>query len=151
MGQCQCSLLGLYALLMLSKLLLRYVDDYCFVTTDLAKAIRFLDAMNAGKDIHYSLLTLSSIIHPGHPEYGAFIVPEKTLTNFDYDTDLLSRTSLIEKGVPVSEFFWLISKTLVQVFPWCGLLIDMNGLSVSVDYSRYRGQRAFRLLPLQHA
>ena len=31
------------------KLLLRYVDDYCYITTDRSKAIHFLDVMNAGR------------------------------------------------------------------------------------------------------
>ncbi|BGP56240.1 hypothetical protein JCM8202_005757 [Rhodotorula sphaerocarpa] len=48
------------------SLLLRYVDDFLFVTTDLELATRFLRVM-----------------HAGLPEYGCFISPEKRLSNFD--------------------------------------------------------------------
>jgi len=52
-------------------LLLRLIDDYLFITTDLGKAKRFLGMMVEG-----------------HPEYGCFISKEKTLTNFDYDPNM---------------------------------------------------------------
>ncbi|KAG8899700.1 hypothetical protein FRB99_006494 [Tulasnella sp. 403] len=48
------------------NLLLRYVDDYLFVTTKLSMALHFLDVMTQG-----------------HPEYGCFISKDKTLTNFE--------------------------------------------------------------------
>ncbi|THG96236.1 hypothetical protein EW026_g5564 [Hermanssonia centrifuga] len=74
-----------------SSVLLRLIDDYLLVTTDLAQARKFLNVMNKG-----------------HAEYGCFISRDKTLTNFHDET-----------------------------FPWCGYLIDMSDLSVSVDYSRF--------------
>ncbi|KAF8440397.1 hypothetical protein L210DRAFT_3319167, partial [Boletus edulis BED1] len=43
------------------------------VTTSLRKAESFLGMMNAG-----------------HPEYGCTISQEKTLTNFDYDVDIMN-------------------------------------------------------------
>ncbi|KAF9468018.1 hypothetical protein BDZ94DRAFT_1154856, partial [Collybia nuda] len=43
--------------------------------TSLPRAKRFLDMMNQG-----------------HPEYGCFISREKTLTNFDYDAQILNVT-----------------------------------------------------------
>ncbi|CUA77091.1 telomerase reverse transcriptase [Rhizoctonia solani] len=52
------------------NLLLRFVDDYLFVTTDIKEARKFLN-----------------IMHQGHPEYGCIIAEEKTLTNF-VDTDI---------------------------------------------------------------
>ncbi|EIM91100.1 uncharacterized protein STEHIDRAFT_49096, partial [Stereum hirsutum FP-91666 SS1] len=39
--------------------------------TDLSKARQFLEVMNRG-----------------HPEYGCFISRDKTLTNFDHDTQI---------------------------------------------------------------
>lgn len=53
---------------------MRLVDDYLFVTTDLSRARLFLDIMNQG-----------------HPEYGCFIGKEKTLTNIDYDVQIMNR------------------------------------------------------------
>ncbi|EUC61459.1 telomerase reverse transcriptase [Rhizoctonia solani AG-3 Rhs1AP] len=47
------------------NLLLRFVDDYLFITTDIKQARTFLN-----------------IMHQGHPEYGCIIAEEKTLTNF---------------------------------------------------------------------
>lgn len=49
------------------------MDDYLFVTTCPRKAKAFLDTMTAG-----------------HPEYGCMISEEKTLTNFDYDTQIMN-------------------------------------------------------------
>ncbi|CAG8450523.1 789_t:CDS:2 [Ambispora gerdemannii] len=49
-------------------LLLRWVDDFLYITTKKNKAVQFLDVMCKG-----------------HPEYGCFINKEKTLANFDYD------------------------------------------------------------------
>ncbi|GLB40371.1 putative telomerase reverse transcriptase [Lyophyllum shimeji] len=62
------------------------------------------------------------MMEKGHPEYGCFIAKEKTLTNFDY-------------GIQVSN----VTEPKQQSFPWCGYMINMQDLSVSVDYSRYRG------------
>jgi telomerase reverse transcriptase len=53
----------------LSQMLVRLIDDYLLVTTDLEKAKSFWQVMNAG-----------------HTEYGCFISPDKTLVNFDCDT-----------------------------------------------------------------
>ncbi|CAE6487369.1 unnamed protein product, partial [Rhizoctonia solani] len=47
------------------NLLLRFVDDYLFITTNVKEARKFLN-----------------IMHEGHPEYGCIIAEEKTLTNF---------------------------------------------------------------------
>ncbi|CAG8599166.1 8741_t:CDS:2 [Ambispora leptoticha] len=49
-------------------LLLRWVDDFLYITTEKNKAVQFLDVMCEG-----------------HPEYGCFINKEKSLANFDYD------------------------------------------------------------------
>ncbi|KAG7089455.1 hypothetical protein E1B28_011140 [Marasmius oreades] len=85
--------------------LLRNVDDYLYVTTRLEKARKFVDMMSKG-----------------HPEYGCFISKGKTLTNFDYDEELMNVTGPMDK-----------------CFPWCGYLIAMKDLSVYNDYSRYHG------------
>ncbi|CCM03069.1 uncharacterized protein FIBRA_05189 [Fibroporia radiculosa] len=49
----------------LQCLLLRMIDDYLFVTTDISKARKFL-----------------AMMAKGHPDYGCFISRDKTLTNF---------------------------------------------------------------------
>ncbi|KAL0953283.1 hypothetical protein HGRIS_004533 [Hohenbuehelia grisea] len=87
------------------SLLLRMVDDYLFVTTNLSAAKEFLGMMVQG-----------------HPEYGCFISKEKTLTNFDYDEQVMNVTEAKQRA-----------------FPWCGYTIDMKTLAVSVDYSRFYG------------
>ncbi|KAG6862537.1 hypothetical protein C0995_000085 [Termitomyces sp. Mi166 len=55
------------------SVLLRLIDDYLFITMSRTKAVQFLAMMNKG-----------------HPEYGCFISMEKTLTNFDYETQILN-------------------------------------------------------------
>lgn len=87
------------------NLLLRYVDDYLFITTRLSTARKFLDTMSKG-----------------HPEYGCFIAPEKTLTNFDCN-DHNPNVVLPSEGKRGG-------------FPWCGVRIDMQKLCVSADYTR---------------
>ncbi len=64
------------------KLLLRWVDDYLFITTEEQKANQFLRVMNAGQlyDFVISMYFLMTFL--GHPEYGCLISHEKTLTNF---------------------------------------------------------------------
>ncbi|KXH48894.1 telomerase reverse transcriptase [Colletotrichum simmondsii] len=51
-------------------LLLRLIDDFLLITTDKAKARRFVRVM-----------------HGGLPEYGVAVSPNKTLVNFDMDFD----------------------------------------------------------------
>ncbi|RXW18136.1 hypothetical protein EST38_g7715 [Candolleomyces aberdarensis] len=60
------------------------------------------------------------MMNQGHPEYGCFIGKDKTLTNFDHGAQIMN---VVE---PSSKYF-----------PWCGHLINMQDLSVTVDYSRY--------------
>ncbi|CAL1716650.1 unnamed protein product [Somion occarium] len=55
----------------------------------------------------------------GHPEYGCFIARDKTLTNFETDDP--------------TTFIGPEQKS----FPWCGYLINMFDLSVTVDYGRF--------------
>ncbi|KAL9714258.1 Telomerase reverse transcriptase [Leucoagaricus gongylophorus] len=85
--------------------LFRVIDDYLLVTTNLAKARSFLDMMNQG-----------------HPEYGCFISKDKTMTNFDYDHQIMN-----------------VVDQRARHFHWCGYAIDMKDLSISVDYTRYHG------------
>ncbi|KZP22725.1 hypothetical protein FIBSPDRAFT_910389 [Athelia psychrophila] len=58
----------------------------------------------------------------GHPEYGCIIAQDKTLTNFDNGAHVMNVTDPHQLK-----------------FPWCGYSIDMQNLSISVDYARYQG------------
>lgn len=88
------------------SLLMRYTDDFLLVTTSKRQAKRFYNVMRKG-----------------HPEYGCFISPEKTLVNFDL-VDPLSSSPLIPR-------------TYTPNFPWCGLTLDTKTLGVSTDLTRY--------------
>jgi telomerase reverse transcriptase len=65
------------------------------------------------------------LMEAGFKEYGCQISIDKALTNIP-----LARVgrSLVN------------SRSSRHPFPWCGLLIDQQDLSVTVDYSRYVGQ-----------
>jgi hypothetical protein len=57
------------------QVLMRWVDDYLLVTTNIDKARDFLRMMNEG-----------------HPEYGCFISRDKTYTNFAIDEQIMNVT-----------------------------------------------------------
>lgn len=98
------------------------MDDYLFVTTCPWKAKSFLEMMSAG-----------------HPEYGCKISEEKTLTNFDYDAQVMN---VIPPGQRCTSSNILRGKELIgttSVFPWCGLLVDTTDLSILADLTRYGG------------
>ena len=40
----------------------------------------------------------------------------------------------------------IIHPTLLIVFPWCGYSIDMEDLSVSVDYARYNNTCEYNMV-----
>ncbi|SCV70113.1 BQ2448_1507 [Microbotryum intermedium] len=92
------------------QLLLRYVDDFLFITTQKPLAARFLRVMDRG--VYQSL--------PRIPEYGCKISPEKRLTNFD----IALRP---EEVVPP----WRNPD-----FPWCGHTINTASLDVRADTTR---------------
>jgi telomerase reverse transcriptase len=82
--------------------LVRLVDDFLLITTQKDEAQRFLNTMVGG-----------------HPEYGAFVSPHKTLTNFE--------TGIT--GVRTISTNW---------FPFCGINIHTHNLGVSIDMSRIK-------------
>ncbi|SPO40058.1 uncharacterized protein PSFLO_05540 [Pseudozyma flocculosa] len=90
------------------SLLMRYTDDFLFVTTSKRKAKTFY-----------------SVMHDGHEEYGCFIAKEKTLVNFDL-------RQKDEGGKP------LVERCTGRGFPWCGVLLDTSTLAVEPDLERYR-------------
>ncbi|KAL5504247.1 EST2 [Sanghuangporus vaninii] len=91
------------------NVLLRLIDDFLFITTDVGDARHFLEVMNQG-----------------HPEYGCFISREKTLMNFEHHVGDISQHSLSTVMHPDR-----------KLFPWCGYLIHTEDLSIMADYSRF--------------
>ena len=94
------------------SLLLRWVDDFLFMTTSAEAATRFVD-------------TLSS----GFPEYGAAVSVSKTCLNFDaWGPD--------GRRLPRNEHATPDGRRHVR---WCGLLVDSGTLEVQADNSRLMG------------
>ncbi|KAJ9082877.1 Telomerase reverse transcriptase, variant 2 [Entomophthora muscae] len=81
-------------------LLLRLTDDFLFISASPLSARRFVRKM-----------------HQGFPEYGCYINPTKTLTNF----------KSLSSNLNVEDSY----------FPWCGLKIHTKTLSVILDYNTF--------------
>lgn len=80
---CPFYLNGFIILTRSQQLLLRWIDDYLYVTTSLENALSFLDMMNEGANIALiGIRRNANRFEPGHPDYGCFVSKEKTLTNF---------------------------------------------------------------------
>ncbi|XP_059205531.1 telomerase reverse transcriptase [Centropristis striata] len=90
--------------------LMRLVDDFLLITSDLHRAQSFL-----------------KILLPGVPQYGLVVNPQKVVVNFQLPGDMSSCS-----GINVLPPHCL--------FPWCGLLLDTHTLDVYKDYSSYAGQ-----------
>lgn len=106
------------------SVLLRYVDDFLFVTTDREKATQFLRVMDAGtfrqagdKGPRHPVADWPICVFTGMPEYGVEISAEKRMTSFD--------ASLRPEE--------LIAPCPTADFPWCGLAIDCNTLDVKAQ------------------
>ena len=103
-----------------ATLLVRMVDDFLLVTTNRELSVKFLRIMSAGNS-----------------EYGVQINKEKTLVS---DAGLMENIGGTEDKhqcavVDAGED----GKT---VFPWCGMLFDTENGEISIDYSRFAGDRA---------
>ncbi|KAF9969198.1 hypothetical protein BGZ73_008558 [Actinomortierella ambigua] len=81
----------------------RLADDFLFISRSKDKAKEFL-----------------KIMIQGHPQYGCFTNPFKTLVNFDVE-------------IPDVE----VQSDYGPVFPYCGLLIHAKTMEITVDYRRY--------------
>ncbi|KAJ4421225.1 Telomerase reverse transcriptase [Gnomoniopsis sp. IMI 355080] len=84
-------------------LLLRLIDDFLLITTNLSKAARFVAAMQKG-----------------FPEYGVAISPAKTLVNFP----LTIANNVPVPALPPGTAAW---------FPYCGTKIHTHTLDLSKD------------------
>ncbi|KAG0259500.1 hypothetical protein DFQ27_004036 [Actinomortierella ambigua] len=83
--------------------LVRLADDFLFISREKAKAKEFL-----------------KIMIEGHPQYGCFTNPSKTLVNFD--TEMPDIAVQCKHGT---------------AFPYCGMLIHTKTMEITVDYRRY--------------
>lgn len=88
------------------SLLLRLIDDFLLITTDRAKAARFV-----------------TVMHRGLPAYGLVVNPDKTLVNFDMSTTTGGSGS--SKPVPK------LGAERGGWFPYCGTLIDTGTLAMT--------------------
>ena len=92
------------------SLLLRLVDDFLYISTDLSAARRFV-----------------ATLHGKIPDYGCTVHAAKTQISF-------------EMGADVSGDLAMLRPTLGTFIPWCGLLLNTTTLEVQADYSRYLGK-----------
>jgi len=90
-------------------LLLRFIDDFLYLTPNRAHAIEFTQRM-----------------YQGFADYGCTVNKKKTLINFELAID-----GFLVPQVPTRAD----GKSLV---PWCGWLIDTRCLEIEGDYSRYQ-------------
>ncbi len=94
------------------SLLMRLVDDFLFITTDLKKAQEF-----------------AVTIHKDYPGIGFQVNTSKSLVNFHVKVE-----DIPLKMVP--ETCKQLSDIGMKFFPWCGLLININHLDVLIDYGK---------------
>lgn len=82
----------------MAQLLMRYVDDFLFITTSKAKAVKFVQAM-----------------HHGYPEYGCKISTEKCLANFDISVDGVTsvRSTVAKCACSLDSIHGILRLTLV--------------------------------------
>ncbi|XP_074309417.1 telomerase reverse transcriptase isoform X3 [Silene latifolia] len=90
------------------SMLLRFVDDYLFISTSKEQAVTFF-----------------SRLRRGFHEYNCYMNQEKFCTNFDY--------SSLQHGSKRM----LVGSDGVCFLQWSGLLINSCNLEVQGDYSRY--------------
>jgi telomerase reverse transcriptase len=93
--------------------MLRFVDDYLYITSSEDSARRFLEMM-----------------HKGFPEYNCYMNKKKTSLNFSIDPsegDESYQTNLWVDGMGSS------------FLKWCGLLINIKTFEIQSDYTRLAG------------
>lgn len=120
------------------KVLLRLIDDYLYVTTDPAKARKFLAMMNRGVSEEILHTTQADFLGQDTQNMDALYQRRKPWQILTMASRLWISLNQTRK-VPTSDFMSAIGELIESAFPWCGFLIDMKDLSVTVDYSRYKG------------
>lgn len=98
--------------------MIRFIDDFMYISTSRQKVQNFLEIMAIGDT-----------------DYGCLVNPEKTLVNFDVTVGghVVPRVAGDpRRGAPgTPKQGW---------FPWCGLEIATMTLDIRGDYSRYLGR-----------
>ncbi|KAK8629754.1 hypothetical protein V6N13_078583 [Hibiscus sabdariffa] len=93
-------------------LLLRFVDDFLFISTSKELASCFL-----------------SMLHRGFPDYNCYMNVDKFCVNFDIEHNSGNLSNGVFTGEDGTSFI-----------PWSGLLINSNTLEIQGDYTRYLGK-----------
>ncbi|GLD92821.1 hypothetical protein PINS_up001400 [Pythium insidiosum] len=96
------------------ELLMRYTDDFLFLSTCRDEAARF-----------------AYIMHQGHSEYGCSVNWSKSRVNFDVFVPAVCDGEQRLTQIPRVD-----RAPFDGVFPWCGLLIDPMTLQLYVNYDR---------------
>lgn len=99
------------------SVLVRWVDDFLFLTVCPDAAAAFV-----------------ARVHAGFPDYGAAVSAAKTALNFgavDGDGVPLPRNEVIPPGGPPGGARYL---------RWCGLLLDSSTLEARADYTKFEGE-----------
>lgn len=111
-------------------ILMRYTDDFLFISTDKERAQRFFNVMQQGST-----------------KYNCFIAPDKTIANFALHNDQRDCASIGTSNHAVG------TVNEGREFGWCSYLIDTRMLTVRYDLSRYIGACLGDSLtiPSQHA
>lgn len=91
--------------------LVRMVDDYMLVTSDLERLSGFLKKMKRGDE-----------------SLGVHINEEKTKVSVDVAVENDEGQVVIQKANATTE---------AELFPWCGLLFDAHTGEVRIDYTRF--------------
>jgi hypothetical protein len=91
--------------------LVRMVDDYMLVTSDLERLSAFLKKMKRGDE-----------------SLGVHINEEKTKVSVDVVVENDEGLAVIQKAN---------ATTQTEFFPWCGLLFDIRTGEVRIDYTRF--------------
>ncbi|KAK8483642.1 hypothetical protein V6N13_062624 [Hibiscus sabdariffa] len=94
-------------------LLLRFVDDFLFISTSKELASCFL-----------------SMLRRGFPDYNCYMNVDKFCVNFD-----------IEHNSGISSNGVFTGEDGTSFIPWSGLLINSNTLEIQGDYTRYLGKQ----------
>ena len=110
-------------------LLVRIVDDFLLVTTSKDLSDKFLTIMTTGSD-----------------ELGVSINKDKTLVNYPVQ---IEGSGGVKENLPRPDVE--TGNKEQTVFPWCGMLFDMETGDIHVDYSRFADGKATDALTVDRA
>ena len=108
--------------MLIGQKLLRYIDDFLLITPKLDTAQRFVRRMKEG-----------------FPEYGAFVSTGKTLLSFECLGAGKMEEICVQGDCTCTKLFpasFREGSADGSGFPYCGFMINMSTLDISLDYSR---------------